>query len=364
MNPDIANALRGLHIDGQSFIGGWSGGAPAGVKATVNSIGSEVVFGSFFAGGGGFAIKDKIAFTAAALGKYGGVVVERCCDQGTDLLILFGGGGCEVLIGAASGGPQQTAGQHVEVDGFRHGFAVVSDGCGEDFGAAVVIGPDADLGFVVVLASGGGEWCGGIEDSCSVVEFAFRNHEAFPESCHDGVFGLQIVDGVGVVGAVSGRLNSAEFEPAVITDAVTVHGAVDEDGGDTLPVWTQDAIDKVRVFHVSETFVVDDDVEAVGPVRVVVERDFGIGGGTSLVHDGPDDVGASGDTAGQDQFLSVVFVAAATGDQQGADGPCGGYRGAGGLSRVWLLCRSRQQRGEQEQGECDMGDCWRHGGLC
>ncbi len=59
-----------------------------------------------------------------------------------------------MLIRVASGSPQQAAGQHVKVDGFRHGFTVVSDRGGEDFGAAVVVGPDADLRLVVVLASG------------------------------------------------------------------------------------------------------------------------------------------------------------------------------------------------------------------
>ncbi len=133
---------------------------------------------------------------------------------------------------------------------------------------------------------------------------------------------------------------------------------MDQDGGHTLLVWTQDAVDKVRVFDVSEAFVVDDDVEAVGPVRVVVEGNFGIGGGSALVHDGPDDVGASGDSLCQDQLLSVVFVAAATGDQQGADGPsCDCGWGSGWGSGGLLLSRDRQQGGDEKQEESDACEC-------
>jgi len=82
------------------------------------------------------------------------------------------------------------------------------------------------------------------------------------------------------------------------------------------------------------------------------------------MHDGPDDVGAGGDAASEDQFLAIVLMAAAASDQQCADGPSCRLLCAGGLPGVGLLCGGRQQRGEQEQGECDTGDCWRHGGLC
>lgn len=182
-----------------------------------------------------------------------------------------------MLIGVLTDGPQQSAGEHVEVNRFGHRFAVMSDGGGEDFGPAVIVGPDADLRFVIVLASGGSEWCGGVEDFCGVVEFAFGYDEAFSEARHDGVCRLQVVDGIRVMRAVSGGLHPAEFEPAVVSDAVAVHGAVDEDGGDALLVWSQDAIDKVAVFHVGKAFIVNDDVEAIGPPGIVVEGDFGVG---------------------------------------------------------------------------------------
>ena len=92
VNPHITNALGSFQIERQGFTAGWSGGAPACIQSAVDSIGGEVVFGSFFAGGCGPAIEDEVAFTAAALGEHGGVVTEWRGDQCADLLILCGGG--------------------------------------------------------------------------------------------------------------------------------------------------------------------------------------------------------------------------------------------------------------------------------
>ncbi|GIS62895.1 MAG: hypothetical protein CM1200mP2_51200 [Planctomycetaceae bacterium] len=48
--------------------------------------------------------------------------------------------------GVPAAGPQQAAGQHVEVGRFDHRLVVVPDGGGKDAGVVIAIGPDTDLG--------------------------------------------------------------------------------------------------------------------------------------------------------------------------------------------------------------------------
>ena len=65
----------------------------------------------------------------------------------------------------------------------------------------------------------------------------------------------------------------------------------------------------------------DDDVEALGPVGVVVDGVLVPGGRVGVVGDGPLDVSAPGDAPGEDVLLVRVVVAAPAEDQQRPNRP-------------------------------------------
>ena len=78
----------------------------------------------------------------------------------------------EVFVVELVAGPEQAAGDEVEVAGVFDGVVVVAERGGEDFGAAVVVGPDDDVvvvGFFAFLVLGrllaAGE---GVAVSCSL----------------------------------------------------------------------------------------------------------------------------------------------------------------------------------------------------
>ena len=70
---------------------------------------------------------------------------------------------------------------------------------------------------------------------------------------------------------------------------------------------------------VGGALVVDDDVEALGPVGVVVDGVLVPGGRVGVVGDGPLDVSSLGDAPGEDVLLPRVVVAAPAEDQERPD---------------------------------------------
>ena len=77
-----------------------------------------------------------------------------------------------------------------------------------------------------------------------------------------------------------------------------------------------DVFDPGDVGELAGTFVVNDDIEAFGPIRFFVSAVFDVFvGGIASVNNGPGDVGAGADAVAQDFFLRLVIVAAAAGDE-------------------------------------------------
>ena len=94
----------------------------------------------------------------------------------------------------------------------------------------------------------------------------------------------------------------------------------------------EDAVDEVQVLHVGAALVVDDHVEALGPVRFLVDGVEVLGAGVGVVGDRPLDVGPAGDALGEEVLLLGIVVAAAAEDEQGANrlcllGPAGRNKG-------------------------------------
>ena len=85
------------------------------------------------------------------------------------------------------------------------------------------------------------------------------------------------------------RGDAKVFEPFVGLITVGMHSAVDDDGGKAVSVRFDDALGPGGVGDACEAFVVDDDVETLPPIRVLIERDLGVGRGAALVDDRPVD---------------------------------------------------------------------------
>src|SRR2546421_4645048 len=132
-------------------------------------------------------------------------------------------------------GPEEAAGDEVEIARIGAGFVVVADGGGEDAGFVVVgVGPGDDEIVFALFSSGEGvgggqEMAGGV-----VVEF-FIDGGPVLHTFGDGGVGIDEGDGDGELGAVAGGLEAGEFEPGGDIGerrrAVAVHGAVEENGG-------------------------------------------------------------------------------------------------------------------------------------
>jgi len=74
-----------------------------------------------------------------------------------------------------------------------------------------------------------------------------------------------------------------------------VHGAVNNNGVDALLVTRRDGGDPLLVEHIGEALVVDNNIVAVSPLGVIVDRYLGVFRGAALVDDCPLDVGPLGD---------------------------------------------------------------------
>ena len=117
--------------------------------------------------------------------------------------------------------------------------------------------------------------------------------------------------------------HTEEFAPGVGGESAEgVQRAVDDNGGGAGAVGGGDFLDVGEVGGVGEALVVDDVTVSFGPGRIDIESDLAAGGGAALVNDGPRDVAEFLEAPGERLGLEGVVVAAAAGDEEGADG-CG-----------------------------------------
>ena len=144
-----------------------------------------------------------------------------------------------------AGGPEDAAGDEVQIFWIFDGDAVVADGGAEDLGflgaVGVAPGDDVSIGAGVAVAgfddlSAAGDGVGGFEKFDVVVEFLVDRGpvgEAFGNACC--VVGVG--DGDGLLGAVAAGLDAEVLEPegvgrarvgrfVRVADAIGMHGAM------------------------------------------------------------------------------------------------------------------------------------------
>ena len=117
------------------------------------------------------------------------------------------------------------------------------------------------------------------------------------------------------------------------------------DSGQTGAVRFENAFDEILVLYIRETFIVDDHVVSLRPIRIRIDAEPMRRGWVALVHDRPLHVGARGDSFRENLLLLRVVVAAAARDQQGAQGLFGFSR----RGRARWPERGYSQGGEQNQ---------------
>ncbi len=250
----------------------------------------------------------------------------------------------EILVFQFAGGPEDAAGDVGEEHFVAEGVVGVAVGGAEDAGFAVLVDPDDGVVFAVFLALAGGQGFGVGPEFFDDVEFIHGGDPVGGHAFEDGVLGLDEFHRVFALVIVAAAGDAEQLAPVInVRGAVGVHGAVDDDGGDAIVVRFGDAADVVGVGGVGEAFVVDDDVEFLGPVGVVIQRDLRFGAGAAFHDDGPLDFSEFVDGVGELGALEGVVVAAAAGDEEGADGLAG--FGVGSV----------EVRAGGEQGECAQG---------
>ena len=315
-------------------------GGPAGLFVAIDGFPWVVLVADLGGGGGEFDFEGVFGWVAeGGFGFFFGGAFYLFDEIGA-------GVGGEVGFVEISGGPEEAAGDEVEVAGVFDGEGVVADGGGEGGGALFGVGPGDDGGgfdvfvaaFVFLDAEGEGF---GVEEVDVVVEFFFAGDPVF-EGGIDGVVFVGEFDGDGFLGAVGGGLEAEVFEPEVVALAEGVHGAVEVDGGDGF-VGVEDVFEDVGVFVRGGAFVVDDDVVAFGPVGVFEDGEGRVGGFVASPDDIDADVGTFLDAFVEGFVLADVVVTAATGDEEG-------FEGAGFLGWV-LFGLGEEDGGEGEGGE-------------
>ena len=191
----------------------------------------------------------------------------------------------------------------------------------EDTGLAVAVRPEHRVQFSGLFADRSRKNFGVWPDFFDDVQLVFCGFVVGRKAFHDRVIIRDDFDRVLALVLVVLAGDAQKFSPIIdVGGPVRVHRAVNDDGVDSSLVRPRDLSDISRIRRVGETFVVDDDVVAVGPFGVFVERDFSLRPFAALVDDLP---------FGSDALvlqsllhrlsLEVVIVAATAGDQQNFD---------------------------------------------
>jgi len=284
-------------------------------------------------------------------------------------------GGDVALIVHFSAGPEEAAGDHVEIAGIGNGFIVMADGGAENAGAVIVVDPDANVivgvacAVLVVGLAAAGEGLERGEELNVVVKFLV-NGGPTGEAAHDWEIGIDDGDGDGQLGAVAAGLEAEEVKPQGalragvgfhfgIADAIAVIAAVKDDAGNAGAMGGEDGFDDFRIVDVGSAFVVDDDVVALAVISVAIDREGGLGGGVVRVDDVHFDIGAGFEALFEDALLLGVIMAASAGEEKGAErgGILRANCGRGG-------CPSKKTQRGQRNRFVHAGMLSRLGGIC
>ena len=230
----------------------------------------------------------------------------------------------EVFSNRMAGSPEQAARDHFHVIILQHGFVMVADRGTEHTGliGTKFIDPNVGMHLAGLIRLRFGQryrvWVNGFD----VIELTLRSRPIF-HALQDFVLIIDYFDFKGVLGAVPRRVNAAELPPLFggWPRTVAVHGAVNQKSGNSIEMGLENAVNIIDISDVCETFIVDDYIVAVGPMRVFVEFEQGIARFGTLVKDRPFDwqLALQVDGSGNDLSLLVVIMATTSGHEERPD---------------------------------------------
>jgi hypothetical protein len=238
-------------------------------------------------------------------------------------------------------GPKQSACDEVEINLVLHGFIVMPQGGSENPGFAIVVRPNTNVVFLGILSVSLSQGSGVGPDFFNLVKFAIGSFPGAGKSFHDGMIWLEVFDFNRAMAFVADGSHAQKFAPFVGAGvAETVHGAVNHHSGQTFLMDFSDGIDEVGVAHISEAFIMNNDIVAISPMRGFKSIDFNVGAGPALEHVIELDPGSRADPLGENSDLIGIIMAASTGDDQRPD------RGGS----LVLLSGGRGEAGPKERG--------------
>ena len=247
----------------------------------------------------------------------------------TVALVLF----CHSCLDIPGGGPGNASDEGRQKDLVAERVIRVAVGGSENPSLTELVGPEDRLNFAGFFAFARREDLGVWPNFFHDVELIHCGFVIGRDGLGNRVVFVQNSDRIAALVLVMAAGHTEEFAPIIdFCGAVSVHGAVHDDGVDTIAVGLRDFTDVIRIVGIGEAFVVHDDIEAFGPVGLAVQIDRRAGSFASFEYDRPvdrDRLLFGGQLHGFG--LVVVIVAATAGDDQNLD-------------RLGGLCTERGQR--------------------
>ena len=221
--------------------------------------------------------------------------------------------------------PEQGATEKVQVTSVSHRLIVVAERRAKDacLPRPVLVHPRDDevLDFVANILRPSRNGPRGVEqfeivvqllvDRGPVLQRLRKQTSRAAEALHDRMLRGDEGDVDRLLRPVAGGLHAEELEPVVRSRPVAVHRAVEVDCRNTALVGVEDVLNVGQLLHIRRAFVVDDDVVALRPVRVVVDVEPRLGAFVGRVDDRHLDHHAGLDPLFEDLLLLGVIVAAA-----------------------------------------------------
>ena len=223
------------------------------------------------------------------------------------------------IIPKLARGPEQTAGDEVQVGGFQHGLIMVAYGGPENPALLfpVLIDPDTDM-ILVRAGSPLRQWSSGIPHLFNPVELPLGRGPLRWEPLHHGMIGLEVLHLDRRMPTMIARGHPEEPAPflsALGGCAVAVHAAMQNHRRSGL-VGLGQGLHEGIVLHSTKTLIMHDHVVACRPVLFGVDAHLMIPGGSPFVHDSPVYLRTLADTPRDNHFLTVVIVAASARHQK------------------------------------------------
>ena len=184
-------------------------------------------------------------------------------------------------------------------------------GRAEHLGLAVLIRPSHGVILAIALAFRGRQRLGRRPDLINNVQLILRCHPVVRHALQDRVFRGNLLHRVAALVIVPATCDSEKLSPLInLSSTVCVHRAVDHHRRHTGLVHLGDLANVRLIGRVREAFVVHHYIVALGPTRIVVQRDLRPCAAAALVDHLPIHLGLLGHPS--DECLGLIFVVMAT----------------------------------------------------